>query len=395
MASYSHLLRTTPIPPHSVPHPAPAGRPFGKGKRPLGDPVSLPKPHPRFIPPPPPTRKYLTLPLDVIAPNEAKAAADTKSLVFHAVGDSGGIHGDDVQKAIAVAMNSQIEAGKPAAAFYYILGDCVYFNGESGFYNNQFYEPYQGYHAPIFAIPGNHDGDTQVRAGDPPDPESSLYGFMRNFCAPVSHFESPYRATMTQPYVYWVLDTPVVTIIGLYSNVDGTLDARGTTEQQQWLQDQFIGADKNKPLIVTAHHPPYSLDTVHGGYPEIELALDRTIHATGRIPTAVLAGHVHSYQRFERNLDGAKVPYIVAGAGGYANRPGLMHKIETRANGRPLPTGFQTTHPDLKLMAYNDQEPGFLRIAVDGKKGSVRFDYFLVDFDGSFSGKVADSVTAS
>jgi hypothetical protein len=198
---------------------------------------------------------------------------------------------------------------------------------------------------------------------------------------------------MTQPYVYWVLDTPVVTIIGLYSNVDGTLDARGTSEQQQWLQEQVAAADKGKPLIIAAHHPPYSLDTVHGGYPDIELALDRTIQATGRIPTAVLSGHVHSYQRFERTLDGTKIPYIVAGAGGYANRPGLIHKIETTDKGKRLPDGFQTTHKDLKLMTFNDDKPGFLRVSVNGKKPSVTFDYFLVDFTGSFAGKPSDSVT--
>src|SRR5262249_52624326 len=161
---------------------------------------------------------------------EAQEAARAKMLVFHSVGDSGGIHGDDVQRAIAIAMDKQIEQpapGKPAPAFYYILGDCVYFNGESGFYNSQFYEPYKNYHAAIFAVPGNHDGDTRVNRGDPPDTESSLFGFMRAFCDSVSHYDSPYRPTMTQPYVYWVLDTPVATIIGLYSNVDGTLDARG------------------------------------------------------------------------------------------------------------------------------------------------------------------------
>ena len=70
------------------------------------------------------------------------------------------------------------------------------------------------------------------RAGDPPDNEPSLFGFMHNFCDTVSHDASPYRATMTQPYVYWTLDAPFAKIIGLYSNVDGSLDARGTSEQQ-------------------------------------------------------------------------------------------------------------------------------------------------------------------
>ena len=157
------------------------------------------------------------------------------------MGDTGGIHGDDVERAISNAMEQQIsesEDKKQAPAFYYNLGDVVYYNGESSLYNSQFYEPYQNYHASIFAIAGNHDGDTHTRPGDPVDTEPSLFGFMRNFCDTISNHDSPYRPTMTQPYVYWTLNTPFATIIGLYSNVDGTLDARGTSEQLQWFQQQ-------------------------------------------------------------------------------------------------------------------------------------------------------------
>jgi len=340
----------------------------------------------------------LSIALDVILPHEAKVAADSGTLIFHSVGDTGGIHGDDVEKAISDAMDKQISdataAKKPAPSFCYNLGDVVYFNGDSKLYTSQFYEPYQNYHAPIFAIAGNHDGDTATRPGDPVDTEPSLFGFMRNFCDSMSHHDSPYRSTMTQPYVYWTCDAPFATIIGLYSNVDGTLDARGTSEQQQWFQAQVSGASKDKALIIAIHHPPYSLDTTHGGYPDIEISIDRMIQATGRVPTAVLSGHVHSYQRFERNLKGRKVPYIVAGAGGYANTLKLLHKIEVDSKGKPLPPGFQTTHPDLKLMAHNDQEPGFLRVTLDSKKKNLTFDYFLVPFGtGALVASPEDSVT--
>ena len=42
-------------------------------------------------------------------------------------------------------------------------------------------------------------------------------------------------------------------------------------------------AQSDKALIVTVHHPPYSLDTAHNGY--LEVAIDRVIQATERIPT--------------------------------------------------------------------------------------------------------------
>jgi len=211
-------------------------------------------------------------------------------LIFHSLGDTGGIHGDDVERAISNAMEQQIsesEDKKQAPAFYYNLGDVVYYNGESSLYNSQFYEPYQNYHASIFAIAGNHDGDTHTRPGDPVDTEPSLFGFMRNFCDTISNHDSPYRPTMTQPYVYWTLNTPFATIIGLYSNVDGTLDARGTSEQLQWFQQQVQSAPADKALIVAVHHPPYSLDTTHGGYPDIEIAhtYDRSLRPCAFLST--------------------------------------------------------------------------------------------------------------
>jgi hypothetical protein len=396
--SYHHLLKTTPIPPHSLPPVTQPRKPIGKGPRPPGDPVAPPKPFPRFIPPPTTGLNNLSVGLDVLLPDEAKAAEDDGVLVFHSLGDTGGIHGDDVEKAISDAMDKQISdaaaAHKPAPSFYFNLGDVVYFNGQSTLYGSQFYEPYQNYHAAIFAIAGNHDGDTQTRPGDPLDSEPSLFGFMRNFCDTSAHHDSPYRATMTQPYVYWTLQAPFATIVGLYSNVDGSLDARGKSEQQQWFEQQVAGAPKDKALIITVHHPPYSLDTTHGGYPDIEVAIDRVIKDTGRIPTAILSGHVHSYQRYERDLGGKQVPYVIAGAGGYANTAPLLHKIELGKDGKPLPPGFQTTHPDLKLMSHNDAEPGFLRVTVDGKKQNLTLDYFLVPFaPGAPPAAPADTVT--
>lgn len=131
------------------------------------------------------------------------------------------------------------------------------------------------------------------------------------------------------------------------------------------------------------HHSPYSLDDHHGGYPDIEIAIDRAIQSTGRIPTIVLSGHVHNYQRFERKLGDKNVPYVIAGAGGYANTPKAIHKIESDEDGNKLPKNFQTIHEDLILAKYNDKEPGFLRITVDNNKRELTSDYFLVPFDGN------------
>ena len=123
---------------------------------------------------------------------------------------------------------------------------------------------------------------------------------------------------MVQPNVYWTLTTPVVRIIGLYSNVPGQLD-KHDTQQQDWLTTELTAARNERCVIITVHHPPYSLDDTHGGYPVIESVLNQAYASANRIPDLVLTGHVHNYQRFEKSFNGVVRPltYAVAGAGNY------------------------------------------------------------------------------
>jgi len=369
-------------------------RSFSKERRPFGDPVEVSKSNPRFEPPPDSNLANQNLPLDIVLPGADQYIAQTGQLVFHMVGDTGGINdGAIVQTAIAEAMEAQITAAaatdKPL--FFYHLGDVVYFNGESSLYPEQFYEPYKHYPAPIFAIPGNHDGDTHVRAGDTPDTEKTLTGFMQNFCDSQPRHNDPYRETMTQPYVYWTLETPIITIIGLYSNVEGLLDGRGTIEQQRWLEGQLQSAPTDRPLILTVHHPPYSLDTAHGGYPDIGNALDRAMKNTGRNVDAIFSGHVHSYQRFTRSKDGADIPYVIAGAGGYAHSIRALHQLQTGDNNNPIQVPFPTLVEGVTLAAYQTSEPGYMRITVNAQ--SLICEYFIVPFSGAPPAAPVDTFT--
>ncbi len=364
--------------PHTEPIPAQtATLQVGKTRRPVGDPVAQPKQPLRFEPVPIAPGSNLNFPLEIVAPQASRDAAAAGKLVFHCVGDTGGVHGDATQVAIAEAMERQYREADTKPAFLFHLGDIIYFNGQSYLYKWQFYEPYQYYPALIFAIPGNHDGDTTVHPGDPPDREPSLFGFMRNFCDTVST-PVPYRHTMTQPYAYWTLEAPFVTIVGLYSNVEGSLDPRGKSDQQAWLSAQLRHAPQDKKLLVAVHHPCYSVDSVHGGCPDILIALDRAMVAANRVPDAVLSGHVHNYQRFSRTINGQQVPYLVAGAGGYANDARSMHRLQS---GLQPELPFQTTHPDVRLVSFNQQDPGFLRVTVTHE--DISFEYLVVPFDGS------------
>jgi len=368
---------------------------FNKPRRPFGDPTAALKGTPRFIPPPFTNLQNLVLPLEIVLrdPGEEKRIEGAGRLVFHCVGDTGGIHGTQAQEAIAHALEAQIQSAAPAdrPAFFYHLGDVVYFNGLRDLYGVQFYEPYKYYPAPIFAIPGNHDGDTQTRPGDTPDHEPSLSGFIDNFCDSQPKHLDTYRETMTQPYVYWVLEAPFATVIGLYSNVDGSLDGRGTNEQQRWFEGQMRSAPADKCLIVAVHHPPYSLDSDHGGSPAILAALERASGLAGRWPDAVFSGHVHNYQRFTRTVNGRQIPLVVAGAGGYANDRKSMHQLQLDASGHPVPAGapFQTTAEGVVLESYEETNPGFLRLTVDAD--TLTGEYFTVPFDDAPPAHPADT----
>lgn len=365
------------------------------------DPVHEEKESPRFEPVPTPQPVNTVLPLSAcLTPAQIAEIQAQQQIVFHVVGDTGGVHGTDIQEAIAVAMEAQCVDHVPtSSAFFYHLGDVVYYNGRSIDYTPQFYEPYKFYPRPIFAIAGNHDGDTKIRPNDPPDMEPSLFGFFQNFCASHRTPISTYRDAMTQPYVFWRLDAPFVTMIGLYGNIDGMLDGSGTVPQEQWLTGQLRKVDPATCLIIAVHQPPYSLDMSHAGYPRILEALDRASQATGVVPHAVLSGHVHNYQRFTRHVtrtDGrvCDVPYLIAGAGGYARTPRALHKMNRDISDparSPVPCPVQTTRPDVELRAYNEVAPGFLRVTVDTTH--LTMDYFTVPFAGSPPAEPFDSVS--
>ena len=315
-----------------------------------------------FRPLPPPTglAPYRLTLESVLPPDRIQQINNAGRLVFHATGDTGGIQDGTPQRIVAMHMVTDLHTTN--AAFFYHLGDVVYYNGEAARYYAQFYDPYLQYDAPILAIPGNHDGDA-LPGGDP-----SLAPFVENFCAQTPHITpeagDAQRHAMTQPNVYWTLQAPYATIIGLYTNVPegGQLD----NDQVAWFHAEMQAAPQDKALIVVMHHPIYSFDTFHSGSVYMGRILDEAISGTQRVPDIVLAGHVHNYQRFTRQFTDAggqqrDIPYIVAGAGGYFH----LH-YEQALNNNPIAPGYtiQDGNTDVKLETYCDNRHGFLRLEV-------------------------------
>src|SRR5690606_9825402 len=99
------------------------------------------------------------------------------------------------------------------------------------------------------------------------------------------------------------------------------------TEQQEWFIEELREAGTHRDqqaIIVCVHHAPYSADTNHGSSLAMIDFLRNAYLMAGVTPDLVCSGHVHSYQRFQQTLsDGTTIPYIVAGAGGYAD----LHQV--------------------------------------------------------------------
>ncbi len=169
------------------------------------------------------------------------------------------------------------------------------------------------------------------------------------------------RTAMVQPNVYWVLSSPLLNIIGLYSNVP----EGGAIDQQQfaWLVDQLRHLPLDRPLFLALHHPIYSADEHHSGSSYMKQVLENAFAEAQRQPEMILNGHVHNYQRLSKSLGGGAVlPYLVTGAGGYHNLHG-MKKVE----GEPMitPVVFERADGDcVTLERYCDDHHGFLRLEV-------------------------------
>jgi hypothetical protein len=360
-------------------------------------PVPEPIPAPWASPP--------VLSLDqVLDESDVEAIQTSGSIVFHAVGDTGGVKEPSHQFAVADAMTADLAGKTPQTglpAFFYHLGDVVYYFGQEKYYYDQFYDPYRNYNAPIFAIPGNHDG--VLYSGEPVP--YSLQPFYSNFCTQTpAHAEiaaGVSRTTMTQPGVYFTLDAPFVKIIGLYSNTsEGSTQglisggAAGTA-QLTFLEQQLANALTERSqgdvraLIIAVHHPPFTGSSQHTPNPAMLTDIDNACTQAGILPDLVLSGHAHLYERYTRVVQNRQIPFLVAGTGGYLN---LSSFISGSGGVKPVPP---TTGPDgngnpLTLESYNDTEWGFLRLTVSAT--SLGCEFLAVGAQGG-AASVQDSFT--
>jgi len=322
---------------------------------------------------------------DVVGPNPPGYANSDgiESIDFDIIGDSGApsaakLKGYESKVADLLAQ----DAASSPPAFMYHVGDVVYFYGERAYYYSQFYDPFRAYPAPIFAIPGNHDGVIYEPS------QVSLADFQSAFCA-----KTPgrwpgsggiLRSTMTQPGVYFTLNHPLVSIIGLYSNCGESL---GWLDEQQltFLYNELVRLKTEKKnglpaVIMGIHHFPRWFPGQSKPDPN-STAIDAVYAKAGFWPDAVICGHAHLYQRVVRQNAGTTgkqdIPYVMSGAGGYGITPqeevGKAYMQKIGAQGAANPLGCVVN------------ESGYVRATVSSSRAgsTLSFEYRSVAPKGS------------
>jgi hypothetical protein len=356
----------------------------------------------------------------------AESAAIKKQgvMTFHAAGCTGHFGRHIPKVKVAEAMARQIAEPRSfggdrralAPSFFFHLGDVVYKDDDrtdpqradqQKLFNEHFYSPYAGYGRNIFAIAGNHDGK------DSPHPEkSAIQHFLKNFCdslrSPSTDNLANGRLTMVQPYPYWALKTPLAHIVGLYTNDinGGQLDdpAGHGHLQYEWLVKTLTairdGAD-GRAVLLALHYPPYSAaaNFLQRGNPNLGptprphklrplgTILQKAFQESRQHPDAILSAHAHLYQRITYTYaDGRQIPYLIAGSGGHAPVESLAQSCDDAPGVAPmtpcpvvLPPGLVLPVGDsAQLVAYNNQDFGFLRVTLHRKKRIMIGEFFAV-----------------
>jgi predicted phosphodiesterase len=288
----------------------------------------------QLLPIPAPNRTPTMELEDIIGPDGVADVTKAGSMIFHTFGDSGNT-ASDIQEVIAGVMAQDYHPDDPAASpsFLFHLGDVIYYENTDKGYQSQFYVPYKNYPGKIIAIPGNHDGELYKYDGTSTGQKATLGAFQANFCQPKPGVPPAagtiYREMISQPGVYWYLNTPFLDIVGLYSNIGegpGYISGKIPGQAQKtWLTATLKTIQKTraggqrKGLIIATHHPSLS-NAGHQSSTEMLKDIDDSCTQAAIMPDAVLSGHSHTYQRFTRYLTfGGKdmqIPYYVVGTGG-------------------------------------------------------------------------------
>jgi acid phosphatase type 7 len=314
---------------------------------------------------------------DVLGDEKVRQIAESGQIVFHVLGDQGwnDTLGRNAQEQVIRAMTKDLNTPldpKDRAAFLYVVGDVIYSEDDPqrpNQYKDQFYDPHIDYKAPIFAIPGTHDG--QHPDDVPVDRSHALQSFMRNFCAKKQsgwiYDPNVPREPVPQPNCYWTLDCPFVRIIGLYVNVP--CPGEIGDHQQEWLTAELKDVPKTKAVILALYHPIYGSIKQCQGSPLLKLQIQEAVAAADfRVPDLFVSGHYHCYQHLFKSEGLTKGHHMIVGTGG--KNP--LYDVATKWE--QLIDDLATDDVNGVEMKFSSSSNGYMRITITTQK--LKAEYF-------------------
>ncbi|BAI73155.1 hypothetical protein AZL_025170 [Azospirillum sp. B510] len=201
------------------------------------------------------------------------------------------------------------------------------------------------------------------------------------------------RYYTVQPAADPATNTPLIQLFALSNDQNevalGTLFTKDSSSdnllspQIQW----FTGALSDSQAvwnIVSMHQPPYSSSNDHGPTTYFQL-VDLVANTVGKTVDLVLAGHIHSYERFQ-NVDQSNglTTYIVNGTGGTLEGFASFKSVtDTSPIGQVRVTGyygFQVATVSLQTLTlafYGSTDPANASQAPSGPSWTA-FDVFMI-----------------
>ena len=267
-------------------------------------------------------RKAGKLPPDLIVRDHA----DLAEVSFLVVGDTG--EGD----------NSQYAAVKPMLAvgqgtrFMVICSDVIYPSGDIEDYEAKFYEPYEGYQHPIYALPGNHDWydglngfmfhlcgvevpmpAVAAEAGDSSWKESLRRRLWRKprmepgSVPERTRTEEHRRSSQRSPY--FAIELGPLLVVGIDTGMGGPIDG----EQGEWLRK--VSREIDKPKLLLTGKPIYVDGECHPGEIEGGGTIDEIVREPAHVYGAIIGGDIHNYEWYSVKVEGREEPiyYLVSG----------------------------------------------------------------------------------
>ena len=222
-------------------------------------------------------------------PDIARDIEEAGKMVFHVVGDTGGVQDGEFQNNVAAQMIDAFDGRqKREAAVLLSRRRRRLFHRHEGRLLRPVLRPLCPLRrADLRPFPAITTARSMIPRRRPRSTAGCDY-FMQAHpdVDPISK-DAP-RVQLNLPNVYWTLITPLATIVGMYTNVPegGSIDST----QQQWVTNEFATAPTDRALILALHHPIYSFDVFHSGSSKMADVLENAIRDTGRVPNLVLSG---------------------------------------------------------------------------------------------------------